>query len=411
MITFETLAARDAGDPLAGCRTAFHIPEGMLYFDGNSLGPMTHAAAERVNTLIRREWAEDLILSWNKHGWMELPTRVGNRIARLVGAESGSIVAADSTSINLFKVVAAALALNPGRKTLLSDTGNFPTDLYIASGVADLMRLGVTLKVVAPDAVIDAIDSETALVMLTHVDYRTGRMHDMAAITARARAKGALVVWDLAHSAGAVPVDLAGAGVDFAVGCSYKYLNGGPGAPAFLYVAPRHQEAARSPLSGWLGHAAPFDFDLDYRPAEGIQRFICGTPNMLSLAALDGALAVFDAVEMADIRAKSMALCDLFIALVEQECSGFGLALASPRDGATRGSQVSLSHPEGYAIIQALIERGAVGDFRAPDVLRFGFCPLYLGYRDVWALVVHLKAVMAGDEWRKPRFQVRSRVT
>lgn len=411
MITRDVLLTADAADPLADKRREFHIPAGMLYFDGNSLGPMPLAVPARVESVMRREWGDDLIVSWNKHGWMDLPFRIGNRIARLIGAEDGSVLSADSTSVNLYKLVCAALALNPGRKTILSDSGNFPTDLYIAGGAAELMRRGVTLKVVAPEAVHDAIDGDTALVMLTEVDYRTGRRHDMKAITARAHAFGALALWDLAHSAGALPVDLSGCKADFAVGCSYKYLNGGPGAPAFLYIAPKHQARVRSPLSGWLGHEAPFAFDLDYRPAEGIARFICGTPNMLSLAALDAALSVFDDVDMQVIRAKSIALCDLFIALVEQECAGLGFTLGSPRDGAQRGSQVSLKHPEGYPIMQALIARGAIGDFRAPDVLRFGFCPLYLRHADVWDLVAHLKAVMTSGEWKKPEFSRRAKVT
>lgn len=403
------LEALDAADPMAGKRAEFLLPEGVIYLDGNSLGPLPAGVPARVEDLIRRQWGEDLIVSWNKHGWMDLPGKVGNRIARLIGAEAGSVISADSTSVNLFKLVCAALALNPGRMTVLSDSGNFPTDLYIASSAAALMAAGVSLRVVAPEDVLDAIDGDTALVMLTGVDYRTGRVHDMAAITAAAQARGALMLWDLAHSAGAVPVDLAGCNADFAVGCAYKYLNGGPGAPAFLYVAPRHQAAARSPLSGWLGHEAPFAFDLDYRPAEGIGRFICGTPNMLSLAALDAALDVWDGVEMTAIRAKSRALGDNFIRLVEQECEGFGLG--SPRDSAERGSQVSLRHPEGYAIVQALIARGVIGDFRSPDVLRFGFCPLYVRHVDVWNAVAHLKAVMTTSEWQRPEFHTRAKVT
>lgn len=403
------LEALDAADPLAGKRAEFLLPEGVIYLDGNSLGPLPAGVPARVEDLIRRQWGEDLIVSWNKHGWMDLPGKVGNRIARLIGAEAGSVISADSTSVNLFKLVCAALALNPGRMTVLSDSGNFPTDLYIAGSAAALMAAGVSLRVVAPEDVLDAIDGDTALVMLTGVDYRTGRMHDMADITAAAQAKGALMLWDLAHSAGAVPVDLSGCNADFAVGCAYKYLNGGPGAPAFLYVAPRHHAAARSPLSGWLGHEAPFAFDLDYRPAEGIGRFICGTPNMLSLAALDAALDVWDDVDMQVIRAKSRALGDNFIRLVEQECEGF--ALGSPRDSAWRGSQVSLRHPEGYAIVQALIARGVIGDFRAPDVLRFGFSPLYVRHVDVWDAVAHLKAVMATGEWQRPEFRTRAKVT
>jgi kynureninase len=416
-VTRADAASLDATDPLAGKRTEFLLPEGVIYLDGNSLGPLPAGVPARVEDLIRRQWGRDLIISWNTHGWMDLPGKVGDRIARLVGAERDSVISADSTSVNLFKLVCAALALNPGRNTILSDSGNFPTDLYIAAGAASLMNhgaaslmnAGVSLLVVAPEAVLDAIDGDTALVMLTEVDYRTGRMHDMAGITAAAQKKGALVLWDLAHSAGAIPVDLAGCNADFAVGCSYKYLNGGPGAPAFLYVAPRHQAAVHSPLSGWLGHVAPFAFDLDYRPAEGIARFICGTPNMLSLAALDAALDVWDRVDMADIRTKSRALGDLFIRLVEQECAGF--TLGSPRDSAARGSQVSLRHEQGYAIVQALIARGVIGDFRSPDVLRFGFCPLYVRFVDIWDAVQHLKAVMAGNEWQRPEYRMRSKVT
>lgn len=408
-LTRAALEALDRADPLAGRRDAFYLPNGIIYLDGNSLGPMPKNVPARVDHLIREQWGNDLILSWNKNGWMDLPTKVGARISRLVGAEPEAILSADSTSVNLFKLVCAALALNPGRKEILSDSGNFPTDLYIANGAAALMRSGVSLNVVAPEQVLGAIHANTALVMLTHVDYRTGRVHDMAAITRAAQAAGALVLWDLAHSAGAIPVELAACNVDFAVGCSYKYLNGGPGAPAWLYVAPRHQTAAASPLSGWLGHAAPFAFDLDYRPAGGITRFVCGTPNMLSLVALDAALDAFDGVDMHEIRAKSMALGDLFIALVEQECPGF--ALGSPREASARGSQVSLRHPDGYAIVQALIARGVIGDFRAPDVLRFGFCPLYLRYVDVFDMVMHLKAVMHADEWKRPEFSTRAKVT
>lgn len=409
MLNRTSLEAMDQADPLASKRSAFLLPDGVIYLDGNSLGPLPASVPGRVADLVHRQWGQDLIVSWNKHGWIDLPARVGARIARLIGAEPESVIAADSTSINLFKLIVAALTLNPGRRRILSDTGNFPTDLYIAQGVTGMLGGGLTLEVVAPEAVLGAIDETTALVMLTGVDYRTGRLHDMAGITRAAQAKGALVLWDLAHSAGAVPVDLAGCGVDFAVGCSYKYLNGGPGAPAFLYVAPRHQGQVVSPLSGWLGHAAPFAFDLDYRPATGIGRFICGTPNMLSLVALDAALDVWDDVDMAAIRAKSMALGDLFIRLVEQECPGF--TLGSPRMAAERGSQVSLRHPEGYAIMQALIARGVIGDFRSPDVLRFGFTPLYLRHADLWDAVLHLKAVMATGEWQQPRFRARAKVT
>ncbi|MGL4494509.1 MAG: kynureninase [Beijerinckiaceae bacterium] len=408
-ITRDVCEMLDRDDPLAAKRDQFRLPPGTIYLDGNSLGALPLGVEERVQTLIRQQWGDDLIVSWNKHGWIDMPRRVGARIAQLIGAERDSVIAADSTSVNLFKLVSAALALRPGRTIILSDTGNFPTDLYVAGGAAGLMNAGVTVRTVAPEAVADSIDQDTALVMLTQVDYRTGRLHDMRAMTAAAHAQGALMLWDLAHSAGALPVDLAGCHVDFAVGCSYKYLNGGPGAPAFLYVAPRHQPRVISPLAGWLGHVAPFAFDLDYRPASGIDRFICGTPNLLSLVALDAALDVFDDVDMARLRAKSQALGRLFIAMVEQECSGF--TLATPRDDDQRGSQVSLRHAEGYAIMQALIARGVIGDFRSPDILRFGFTPLYLRYADLFDAVMHLKAVMAGEEWRRPEFRQRAKVT
>ncbi|WP_293861252.1 kynureninase [uncultured Alsobacter sp.] len=411
MITQTTLAALDAADPLAHCRERFHLPDGVLYFDGNSLGPLPRGVPARMKTVVEEQWGEGLIRSWNTAGWMDLPARVGGRIASLVGAEPGSIISADSTSVNLFKLVCAALALNPGRPEILSDSGNFPTDLYVASGAAQIIGRDHRLKVVEPQDVAEAIGPSTAVVMLTHVDYRTGQMHDMEAITARAHAAGAIVIWDLAHSTGAMPVDLAGCKVDLAVGCSYKYLNGGPGAPAWLYVAPRHQAAVHSPLTGWLGHAAPFAFDLGYRPADGIARFICGTPNILSLAALDASLDAFDGVDMRLVRAKSIRLGDLFIGLVEQELGAAGFGLGSPRDGTARGSQVSLTHPQGYAIMQALISRGVIGDFRAPDVLRFGFCPLYARFSDLWGLVGHLREIMATEEWNQEMFLRRARVT
>ncbi len=411
MITRSDLTALDSRDPLAARRDLFELPDGVIYLDGNSLGPLPANVPARMEDVLRRHWGRDLIRSWNVNGWIELPNRVGERIGRLVGAEPGAVISADSTSVNLFKLVCAGLALNPGRHTILTDSGNFPTDVYVASGAAELMGKGVRIKVVEPDAVVDALGPDVAMVMLTQVDYRTGRLHDMAGITAAAHAAGALALWDLAHSAGAFPVDLAGCGVDLAVGCSYKYLNGGPGAPAWLYVAPRHQAAARSPLTGWLGHAAPFAFDLDYRPADGIARFVCGTPNILSLAALDAALDAFDGVDMHAVREKSVKLCDLFITLVDQRCGDLGFTLASPRDGRQRGSQVSLRHPEGYAIMQALIARQVIGDFRAPDVLRFGFCPLYARYTDVWDLTEHLSQVMLTQEWAQDRFQRRAKVT
>ena len=410
MITRADLASLDARDPLSSKRDAFVMPEGVLYLDGNSLGPMPKNVPQRVQRLMQVEWAQDLITSWNKHGWIDLPFLVRARIPRLIGTEPDRVFVGDSTSINLFKMIGAAMPLRPGRKVVLSDSGNFPTDLYIARGFLDLACPGARLEIVAPEDVAGAIGRETALVMLTHVDYRTGRQHDMKAITATAHHHGALMLWDLAHTAGAMEVDLATANADFAVGCSYKYLNGGPGAPAWLYVAPRHA-GCTTPLTGWLGHERPFAFDLDYRPAQGIERFTCGTPQLLSLAALDAALDVFDDVDMREVRRKSVALCDSFISLVEQECAGFGLILASPRMANHRGSQVSFRHAEGYAIMQALIDRGTIGDFRMPDIMRFGFCPLYLRHTDVWELVGQMKAVLVGKEWAQDRYRARNKVT
>jgi len=403
--------ALDREDPLARHRDAFALPAGVVYLDGNSLGPLPRATAARIQDVIAREWGEDLITSWNRAGWIELPRRIGAKIARLIGADPEEVIVCDSTSVNLFKVLAVALALRPGRRTIVSDTGNFPSDLYIAQGLAALRAAGHTLRLVAPEAVIDAIDADTAAVMLTEIDYRSGRRHDMAAITAAAHAKGALAVWDLAHSAGALPVALARCGADFAVGCGYKFLNGGPGAPAFLFVAARHLAGSAQPLSGWLGHAAPFAFETGYRAAAGIDRYVSGTPPVLSMAALDCGVDTLLAADMPALRAKSMRLGDLFIDLVESRCAGHGVTLACPRDSAWRGSQVSFRHPEGYAIVQALIARGVIGDFRAPDVMRFGIAPLYLRHVDIWHAVEALREVLATRGWDAARFRTRAAVT
>lgn len=403
--------ALDRADPLAVHREAFALPAGMVYLDGNSLGALPRATAARVADCIAREWGEDLITSWNRADWIGLPRRVGDKIARLVGAGPGEVVVADSTSINVFKVLSAALALRPGRRTILSDTGNFPTDLYMAQGLARLLDAGHRLRLVAPEDVAGAIDEDTAVVMLTEVDYRTGRRHDMRALTAAAHRAGALAIWDLAHSAGAMPVDLAGCEADFAVGCGYKFLNGGPGAPAFLHVARRHQEGFAQPLSGWLGHDAPFAFEAGYRPAAGIGRYACGTPPVLSMVALECGVDTVLAADMAALRAKSMRLGDLFVELVEARCAGHGVALACPRDAAERGSQVSFSHPDGYAIVQALVARGVVGDFRAPDVMRFGLAPLYLRYADIWRAVDELAGILSTRAHDDPRFRRRAAVT
>ncbi|MFZ9634469.1 MAG: kynureninase, partial [Alphaproteobacteria bacterium] len=399
--------AMDRDDPLARHREAFALPAGMVYLDGNSLGALPRATAARVADCIAREWGEDLITSWNRADWIGLPRRVGDKIARLVGAGPGEVVVADSTSINVFKVLSAALALRPGRRTILSDSGNFPTDLYMAQGLAGLLGAGHRLRLVPPGEVAEAIDEDTAVVMLTEVDYRTGRRHDMRALTAAAHRAGALAIWDLAHSAGAMPVDLGGCEVDFAVGCGYKFLNGGPGAPAFLHVARRHQEGFAQPLSGWLGHDAPFAFETGYRPAAGISRYICGTPPVLSMVALECGVDTVLAADMAALRAKSMRLGDLFVELVEARCAGHGIALACPRDAGARGSQVSCSHPDGYAFGQALIARGVVGDFRAPDVMRFGLAPLYLRYADIWRAVDELARVLSTRAPDDPRFRRR----
>jgi kynureninase len=410
-IDLAACEALDRADPLAGHREAFVLPEGVVYLDGNSLGALPRATAARVAACIAQEWGQDLITSWNKAGWIDLPRRLGDKIARLVGAAPGEVLVADSTSVNLFKVLSAALALRPGRRTILSDDGNFPSDLYMAQGLAALRDAGHVLRLVAPETVEQAIDADTAVVMLTEIDYRSGRRHDMRAITAAAHRAGALALWDLAHSAGAGPVDLAGCGADFAVGCGYKFLNGGPGAPAFLHVAARHQESFVQPLSGWLGHLAPFAFESGYRPAQGIGRYLCGTPPVLSMVALECGLDTILAADLGAIRAKAMALGDLFIALVEQLCAGHGLETACPRDATRRGSQVSFRHPQGYAIVQALIARGVIGDFRAPDVLRFGFTPLYIGWTDTWDAAEHLAQVMASRQWREDAFQQRRAVT
>jgi len=390
-------------------RALFELPEGMIYLDGNSLGPLPRGVAGRVARTVTEEWGQMVITGWNRAGWMDLPTRVGDRIARLIGAEPGHVVMGDTLSIKVYQALASALEMNPERRVILSDTGNFPSDLYMAEGLCKTLGPDYRLVTVAPEAVEAAIDDSVAVLMLTEVDYRTGRRHDMPALTTRAHAVGALTVWDLAHSAGATDVDVAAGGADFAVGCSYKYLNSGPGGPAFIYVAPRHAEVARPALSGWLGHEAPFAFDLEYRPGSGIDRMRVGTPPVLQLVALDAALDVWNGVEIADLRARSLELTDAFIKGVEATCPG--LALATPREHARRGSQVSFRHPEGYAIMQALIARGVIGDFRAPDIIRFGFTPLYVGFDEVEKAVSVLADIMETGAWDKPEFKARAKVT
>jgi kynureninase len=422
--TRQECIARDTADPLAPHRKAFALPDGVIYLDGNSLGPLPRATSARLREVVEREWAEGLIRSWNAAGWIDAPRRVGAKIARLVGAKPNEVICADSTSINLFKVLAGALALQAARpqvstnerRVILSERSNFPTDLYMAQGLADLLGGRHELKLVEFDGVAAAIDERVAVLMLTHVNYRTGAMHDMAALTRRAQDAGALAIWDLAHSAGAVPVDLNAAGADFAVGCGYKYLNGGPGAPAFAFVAERHLAALADdrfaqPLSGWIGHRAPFDFDPDYAPAQGIDRFAVGTPPILALAALDCGVDTVLAAGIDALRAKSVALTELLIALVEERCAGLGLALATPRDVQRRGSQASFTHEHAWPVMQALIARGVIGDFRAPDILRFGLAPLYVRFVDVWDAVAALRDILATRAWDRPEFKQRKTVT
>lgn len=393
----------------AATRAMFHIPEGVTYLDGNSLGPLPLGARDRVAATVTDEWGEMLITGWNRAGWMGMPPRLGDRIGKLIGAAPGTTVIGDTLSIKVFQALAAAVAKRPDRKVILSDTGNFPTDLYMAEGLIQTLGRGHELRTVAPEDVARHIDESVAAVMLTEVDYRTGRRHDMKALTEIAHASGALAIWDLAHSAGAFPVDVTGCNADFAVGCTYKFLNAGPGAPAFIYVRPDHAENIQPALAGWLGHEAPFAFDPDYRPGRGIERMRVGTPPVLQMAALDAALDVFDMADLGAIRERSVALSELFIAEVERRCPA--LALVSPRKAAERGSQVSFRFHEGFAAMQALVARGVIGDFRAPDIMRFGITPLYLSEADILRAAGIIEEVMAGDLWDRDEYRVRGAVT
>ena len=378
----------------AKTKSLFHLPQGLVYLDGNSLGPLPRTAVDRVQAMMRDEWGELLITGWNKAGWMDQPTRVGDRIGRLIGAPAGTVVMGDTLSIKVYQALSAALDLNAERKVILSDSGNFPSDLYIADGLIKSLDQGHELRLCSPEAVAENLDEDVAVLLLTEVDYKTGRLHDMRALTSKAHEMGILTIWDLAHSAGALPVGLVAADADFAVGCSYKYLNSGPGGPAFIYVAPRLAEKIRPALSGWLGHEQPFAFDLDYRPGVGIERMRVGTPPIIQLSALEASLDIWDLADIHDVRAKSIELSNLFIELVEG--SGADLELASPRDGRQRGSQVSFRFQHGYAAMRALIERGVIGDFRAPDIMRFGFTPLYIDVVDVRKAAEIIEQVMVG---------------
>ncbi|MEQ9695105.1 kynureninase [Shimia sp. SDUM112013] len=390
-------------------KSLFDLPEGVIYLDGNSLGVLPKGAVEAAQKVIQDDWGGQLIRAWNSAGWMDLPRVVGDRIAGLIGAPAGSVATGDTLSIKVYQALAAALDLRPERKVVLSDAGNFPSDLYIAQGLLDTMGRGHVLKTPNPEDVVAAISDDVAVVMLTQVDYRTGRMHDMQAITARAHEVGAVVIWDLAHSAGAVPVDLTGCNAEFAVGCTYKYLNGGPGAPAFIYVRPDLVQVIRPALAGWLGHDAPFAMEPNYRPAMSTERMRVGTPAILQLAVLQQALTVWNDMDMADLRAASIRLSELFITEVERRCPD--LTLVSPRDPKNRGSQVSFAFEHGYAAMQALIDLGVIGDFRAPNIMRFGFTPLYVDEDDVVAAAERLEEVMRENLWQNPKYQTVSRVT
>ncbi|RFB65802.1 MULTISPECIES: kynureninase [unclassified Herbaspirillum] len=411
MVTRQDCITLDQQDALAACRDKFALPEGEIYLDGNSLGAMPKHLPARMQEVMVKEWGNGLIRSWNDANWIDLPKRVAGQVARLIGAGKDEVMVADSTSVNLYKALVAAVRLNPARKIILSERGNFPTDLYIAQGVAEVFNLEIRYVDSTPEAVLAGLDDSVAVVMLTHVNYRTGQIYPMQEITAKAHAVGALALWDLAHSAGAVEVDLHAAKADMAVGCGYKYLNGGPGAPAFVFVAERHHKDMRQPLSGWHGHVRPFEFVLGYEPAPGIESMQCGTPPLLSMLSLESALEIFDGVEMSALRKKSVALTELFIKLVDEKLSPYQFGLASPRDSAVRGSQVSLTHEQGYAIVQALIARGITGDFRMPNILRFGFTPLYVSFANVYDTVQAIAEIMESGEWNQDKFLTKKAVT
>ena len=416
MTTRSHCQALDAQDPLAPLRHQFALPEGVIYLDGNSLGARPVAALARAQQVIAEEWGNGLIRSWNSAGWADLSLRLGNRLAPLIGARDGEVAITDTTSINLFKVLSAALSVQrqrqPNRKVIVSEASNFPTDLYIAEGLAELLQQDYSLRLVnSPDELPQAVGEDVAVVMLTHVNYKTGYMYDMQALTALSHECGALSIWDLAHSAGAVPIDLHKAGADYAIGCTYKYLNGGPGSQAFVWVNPALVDVVRQPLSGWFGHTRQFAMEAQYAPSSGIARYLCGTQPITSLAMVECGLEIFAQTDMASLRAKSLALTDLFIALVEARCAAHGLELITPREHAKRGSHVSFEHPEGYAVIQALIARGVIGDYREPRIMRFGFTPLYTSFTEVFDAVEILGEILDNATWDQPQFKVRNSVT
>jgi kynureninase len=410
MTNRDECVALDARDPLAALRDDFVLREGEIYLDGNSLGPVSKGTQRRVREVIDHEWGEGLIRSWNSANWMDAPIELGNRLAPLIGAREGEVLVADTLTFLLAKIIGGSLELRPDRHVVITDAVNFHSDLYIVAAMARLAGRDIIVKTIDRDTLVDYLDDDVALVMFTHVDFRTGEMLDMAGITAAVHAVGALMLWDLAHSTGAVPLDVTSANIDFAAGCGYKYLNGGPGAPGFMYVAPRWQGVLRNPLPGWLGHARPFDFEPTYESAPGMRAYVTSSPSVLALGALDGALEVFERTTMTEVRVKSLALTDLFISLVEEALPGV-FDVVTPREHTLRGSQVALRHEQGYGIVQALIERGVIGDFRAPDICRFGLTPLYLRYVDVYDAVQILVDVMMSSAHLDERFIVRLAVT
>ena len=411
-IKLADLKYLDKQDPLSRYREEFFLPKNTIYFDGNSLGPVPKKTIKNLNKTINEEWGKDLINSWNKANWINLPQTLGDKIAPLLGAKSGEVVVVDSTSLNLFKVLTSALRLNKNRKKIVSESTNFPSDLYILEGVNGMLNNHYECQLIDDDINFEKyIDSSTAVVMLSHINYKTGRISDMKKITDYAHQQGALVVWDLSHSVGVIPMDLHNIGVDFAVGCTYKHLNGGPGAPGFLYVHSDLIAIVSQPLSGWLGHSDPFAFETKYTPANNINKFICGTPSILSYKAVESALDIFDEISLEQVREKSIQLSELFIKLIQQECGDFGFELFSPIDAALRGSQISYKHENAYPIMQSLISRGIIGDYREPNILRFGISPLYMRYEDVWSAIICLKNIMQSNEWDSSNFKIRNYVT
>jgi len=407
----EECRGLDAADPLRALRDRFAIDDGLVYLDGNSLGPLPKAATARVAQVLGEEWGRGLVASWTDAGWIDAPTRLGARLAPLVGAAADEVIVCDSTSVNLFKLLGAALGSRPSRRVVLTEQTNFPTDVYIAEGLAEFPGGGWEVRRVLRSQLEEAMQDDVGVLLLTHVDYSTGYVHDMRALTAAARGAGILTIWDLSHSAGAMPVDLGGCGVDLAVGCGYKYLNGGPGAPAYIYMARRVAGSLTSPIQGWMGHARPFDFSPSYEPARGINRFLAGTPSIIAMAALEAALEAWEGVDLTALREKSTALTETFIALVDERCEGLGVEVISPRPARLRGAQVSLRHPHAYEVVRALRERGVVGDHRPPDIMRFGFAPLYTRFTDAWDAADAVLDLLRTEAWREERHTLRLRVT